>query len=85
MTLCTYCATAEATEQDHVLPRCRGGSDGPANLVPCCRSCNAVKGKRTPAEWVRAGSAPAHLVALLATDPQGDLDLNLPTRTGLHP
>lgn len=48
---CAYCADL-ATERDHVLPLCRGGSNTLDNVVPCCRQCNARKGTRTLAEWL---------------------------------
>jgi hypothetical protein len=35
---------------DHIIPRTRDGSDDLQNLVPCCRSCNSIKGGRTPDE-----------------------------------
>ena len=47
---CIYCG-APAQTHDHVIPRSRGGSDDPANLVLACVSCNASKGARTPEEW----------------------------------
>ena len=31
---------------DFVLPRARKGSKSEANLVACCRPCNALKGRR---------------------------------------
>jgi 5-methylcytosine-specific restriction endonuclease McrA len=49
---CRYCG-AKTTEVDHVDPRARGGATTPANLVAACRSCNKVKGIRTPGEWRR--------------------------------
>lgn len=36
---------------DHVIPRSRGGTDDPVNLVPCCHLCNASKHDRTIEEW----------------------------------
>ncbi len=35
---------------DHVLPRSRGGTDDPENLVTACRPCNTRKANRTPEE-----------------------------------
>jgi len=46
---CQYCAGA-AENLDHVLPRSRGGDHAWENVVAACRSCNARKGNRTPAE-----------------------------------
>lgn len=28
---------------DHVIPRCKGGTDDPENLVTACRYCNLTK------------------------------------------
>jgi 5-methylcytosine-specific restriction protein A len=42
---CHYCG-AEATTADHVIPKYRGGTDEPSNLVAACRPCNSAKGKR---------------------------------------
>jgi 5-methylcytosine-specific restriction endonuclease McrA len=32
-----------ATQTDHVIPLNRGGPDWPANLRPCCATCNRAK------------------------------------------
>lgn len=52
---CRYCGTherdlGERLALDHVIPRSRGGTDDPENLVPACRSCNSRKGAKTPEE-----------------------------------
>ena len=46
---CGYCGVTEADigaklTTDHFLPRSRGGSDDPDNLVYCCFACNTYKG-----------------------------------------
>jgi hypothetical protein len=41
---CFYCQTSPFEEIDHVLPKCRGGSDSPENLAPSCSSCNRGPG-----------------------------------------
>lgn len=46
---CAYCGRSAATV-DHVMPRSRGGANSWTNLVACCRSCNSLKGDRTPEE-----------------------------------
>lgn len=51
---CAYCGldgkasfeNALAMSVDFVLPRARKGKKDPANLVACCRACNAIKGTR---------------------------------------
>jgi 5-methylcytosine-specific restriction endonuclease McrA len=47
--ICQYCAKKGNTV-DHVIPRSRGGSSAPTNLVCACLSCNQKKADRTPAE-----------------------------------
>lgn len=49
---CSYCGT-ELTElcMDHVVPRSRGGSDAPDNLMPACRECNSSKCAMTLEEY----------------------------------
>lgn len=65
---CYYCGwkqapvvrPGEGLAIDHVVPRCKGGGDEIENLVPACRSCNSIKGKRT-IEEARHNFAIAHL------------------------
>lgn len=47
---CVYCGKP-AEHMDHVMPKSRGGSDDPSNLVPACSSCNWSKGAKTLEEW----------------------------------
>jgi 5-methylcytosine-specific restriction endonuclease McrA len=44
---------------EHLLPRSRGGTDVPENLVVAHRSCNNEKGMLTLAEYRRAKNVPA--------------------------
>lgn len=44
---CAYCRQAADTI-DHIVPRRDGGPTSWTNLVACCRSCNQIKGARTP-------------------------------------
>lgn len=47
---CAYCGNPASTK-DHVIPRkLVGGKLGQGNLVPACRSCNALKADMIPAE-----------------------------------
>lgn len=49
---CAYCgATGVRLEQEHLIPRSRGGSDRITNLTIACRPCNERKGSRTAAEF----------------------------------
>lgn len=53
---CAYCGSAAAT-WDHVFNRVVGGEftghgHRIRNLVPCCRTCNERKGKRSWREWL---------------------------------
>lgn len=56
---CFYCGSYISRKKrsatiDHVIPRCRGGTNHPLNLVLCCRGCNDVKGDLLPHEWLEA-------------------------------
>jgi 5-methylcytosine-specific restriction endonuclease McrA len=46
---CAYCG-GPATTVDHVVPRCRGGTNTWRNTAAACGGCNQRKGDRTPAE-----------------------------------
>lgn len=49
MTVCAYCntrLTRRSVTRDHVVPRSKGGSNGPDNLVPCCQPCNLQKSNK---------------------------------------
>lgn len=48
---CVYCGLSADLTLDHVIPKSRGGSHEPENLVTACRPCNSSKGARTPEEW----------------------------------
>lgn len=66
-TVCYYCSvhlTRSGTRKpsswsrDHLIPKSRGGSNHPSNIVPCCLQCNNEKGSMTADEyiaWRRAG------------------------------
>jgi 5-methylcytosine-specific restriction endonuclease McrA len=36
---------------DHLIPKCRGGTNDVANLVPTCRRCNLAKDSMTLEEY----------------------------------
>jgi endogenous inhibitor of DNA gyrase (YacG/DUF329 family) len=52
---CAYCHSAmnDQPEPDHVVPLSRGGRNDIANILPCCRACNADKNDRTLDEWAQ--------------------------------
>jgi len=53
---CYWCGellTAENLTEDHLTPKARGGTDDPANVVPCCFTCNAQKSDKTADEYRR--------------------------------
>ena len=50
---CQYCGArkpARELNQDHVVPRARGGRASWENIVASCYRCNQKKGNRTPEE-----------------------------------
>lgn len=40
---------------DHVIPVSKGGTNDIDNLVPCCRTCNSVKGAKAVSEFKSRG------------------------------
>jgi hypothetical protein len=49
---CRYCGKSGVVlNLDHVVPRSRGGTTGPGNLVASCVPCNMAKGDATAAEF----------------------------------
>ena len=50
---CQYCGAVMPPdlEVDHVVPRSRGGTDRPNNLVAACHECNRRKGNQTATEF----------------------------------
>lgn len=52
--VCPYCLEeyplSKATVE-HLVPRSRGGTSDPANIVYCCKFCNNQKGSLTPEEY----------------------------------
>ena len=45
--VCHYCGAA-GTTRDHIVPRARGGTGWPWNLVDACVPCNSRKGMALP-------------------------------------
>lgn len=52
---CAYCRvpTESSLQKDCMLPISRGGRYTLANVVPCCRSCNASKCNTELTSWMR--------------------------------
>jgi hypothetical protein len=56
---CQYCnepvvetpGSPLSREYDHVVPYSQGGGRGIDNIVVSCRTCNRLKGPRTPGQW----------------------------------
>jgi 5-methylcytosine-specific restriction endonuclease McrA len=48
---CTYCG-GPYEHVDHVVPRRRGGTDDPTNLMPSCLPCNFSKKAMPLAQWL---------------------------------
>ena len=52
--MCHYCRRQVGTRAltlDHVVPLVRGGRSVRANMVPCCKVCNAKKQSLLAWEW----------------------------------
>jgi len=47
---CQYCGKTTNLTIDHLVPKCKGGSDSWSNTVVSCVRCNNKKGDRTPEE-----------------------------------
>lgn len=63
---CQYCGRAGDTvalEVDHVIPKCKGGSSEPDNLMTSCMDCNAGK-------WGNSIKVPEHIKAQLVKKPK---------------
>ena len=54
---CLYCGEImpDRLEVDHIVPRSRGGSNTPSNLVAACHDCNQEKGNQTAEEHGHPG------------------------------
>lgn len=52
--ICYYCGERVPPREltmDHIVPLVRGGKTTKSNVVPCCKSCNDLKGNLLPSEW----------------------------------
>jgi len=46
---CYFCGTlltAETMTIDHLIPKCKGGTNALSNLMPACEPCNRKKGRK---------------------------------------
>lgn len=59
---CRYC-DEPAAQADHFHPLSKGGLHCRSNIVPACRSCNARKRDRLPAEWLALLATESHLAS----------------------
>jgi 5-methylcytosine-specific restriction endonuclease McrA len=50
---CQWCGATDAAALtlDHILPRCKGGSNNASNLITSCQRCNAARGHMTVAQF----------------------------------
>lgn len=51
---CAYCGEIPSDDLgvDHIIPRSKGGSNAEENLLPCCRTCNSIKGTKLLDEFI---------------------------------
>lgn len=59
---CTYCgkdtvkspnSCPNRYNNDHIIPKSRGGNNSPDNQTPACQDCNLSKGNKMNDEWYR--------------------------------
>jgi 5-methylcytosine-specific restriction endonuclease McrA len=49
---CAYCGKKDVPlEVEHIIPKCRGGTDRVSNLTLACKKCNLKKGDQTAEEF----------------------------------
>ena len=49
---CVFCSSKENLQNDHLIPRARGGPDTGDNMVLSCRTCNISRGDKCIFEWL---------------------------------
>ncbi|HLG78020.1 MAG TPA: RNA-guided endonuclease IscB, partial [Ktedonobacteraceae bacterium] len=63
---CCYCDSKQRPLQiEHMVPKCRGGSNRISNLCLACEPCNVAKGKQDICDFLK--NQPERLARLLAT------------------
>ena len=55
---CCYCGQGGRLQDEHVLPKSRGGPGDSGNSIRACRSCNASKGGRDMIAWFTQRARP---------------------------
>jgi 5-methylcytosine-specific restriction endonuclease McrA len=58
--ICAYCGD-EANGVDHIIPKCKGGSDNQENLVRACARCNNFKASRDLVDFLNDHTLPFSL------------------------
>ena len=48
---CAYCGSEKNLTMDHVVPRCKGGTDFTKNVVCCWHKCNQDKAHTPWEDW----------------------------------
>jgi len=62
---CMYCGKKKPKlELEHVIPLSLEGDNSYNNIVAACRTCNARKGARSLAQWLRDGGHVVNLAGL---------------------
>lgn len=91
---CTRALTPEVFSWDHVVPRCRGGTNVSTNRVPACKQCNNRKSCLTGEEYLAVMHCNRDRKALITevlralasqTDQQGDFGLQPPKSCASSP
>lgn len=88
--ICAYCGASGTgpgsvpLNLDHVVPRARGGSNRPSNLVAACIPCNQAKGARKLEEFLAHSPARLARVRRHLRAPLADAAAVTTTRWALH-
>jgi hypothetical protein len=83
--ICPYCGIGEPRQFDHYLPKVRFPDFGvhSHNLVPCCGSCNGMKGET----WLQANGARTFInfyIDSLPTAPMLELNVDWSIKNGMR-
>jgi 5-methylcytosine-specific restriction endonuclease McrA len=50
---CVFCGATENIHLDHIIPKMLGGTNGLANRMPVCSSCNISRSDQPLLQWIR--------------------------------